>query len=66
MLEFKNWLEAVAYVFEPRDRVRSTSNFMKTGEVTSTVPGDGVTPWYFVRWDDGTEDRYVAEDLERE
>jgi hypothetical protein len=66
MLEFKNWLEAVSYVFEVGDRVRLVDDFRKTGEVVGAVPGDGITPWYFIRFDDGTEDRYIADDLERE
>jgi hypothetical protein len=56
----------MTYKFNPGDRVRSTSNWTKTGEVTDCVPGNGSYPWYFVRWDDGTEDRYTDDELEAE
>lgn len=36
----------------------------KYGEITTIVPGNGTFPWYFVLFEDGTEDRFVAEDLE--
>jgi hypothetical protein len=59
--------EAIEYAFRLGDRVRSVQNFQKTGEVTSCVPGDGKNPWYFIRWDsDGSEDRYMADELELE
>ena len=64
--EFLEWGDSVSYEFEVGERVRLRDKFTQVGEITSTVPGDGKTPWYFVRWDNGLEDRYVAEDLERE
>ena len=51
---------------EPGQRVRHTSEFTKTGEITTIVPGNGTFHWYFVLWDNGSEDRYVAEELELE
>lgn len=61
---FKLKKEAVEYLFHPGDRVRHGRLFYKVGEVTSCVPGDGRTPWYFVSWEDGTEDRYTGDELE--
>jgi hypothetical protein len=54
------------YIFHEGQRVRSKDYWNKTGEITCMVPGDGRTPWYFVLWDDGSEDRYTAEELESE
>lgn len=51
------------YAFHDGQRVCLAGAF-KLGEVTGMVPGDGKTPWYFVRWDDGSEDRYTADELE--
>jgi len=49
------------YKFNPGDRVTVDG---KHGEVTTCVPGgNGSIPWYFVRFDDGTEDRFTAEQL---
>ena len=66
MINFQTWLEAVVYEFGEGDRVRLTTDFRKTGEVINAVPGDGRTPWYYVKFDDGTHDRYMSDDLERE
>lgn len=52
------------YVFDEGDRVYCTVN-SKFGEVTTRVPGNGTIPWYFVTFDDGTEDRFTKEDLEK-
>ena len=51
---------------ESGQRVRHTSEFTKTGEITTIVPGNGTFPWYFVLWDDGSADRYTEEELESE
>ena len=56
----------VDYEFNEFDRVRSTEDFMRTGEVTVRVPGNGTFPWYFVRWDDGGSGRYTEGELEPE
>ncbi len=53
----------MVYVFGVGCRVRSRSDFGLTGCVVGTVPGNGSFGWYFVSWDDGSSDRYVAEDL---
>lgn len=34
------------------------------GEVTSVVPGNGSLAWYYVQWDHGSEDSYMAHELE--
>lgn len=60
-LNFKQYLAEVTYEFSVGQRVRSGS---KTGEINSMVPGNGSIPWYYVTWDDGTEDRHTAEELE--
>lgn len=52
------------YVFSEGDRVYCTLN-NKYGEVISRVPGNGSIPWYFVKFDDGTEDRFTKDDLEQ-
>lgn len=54
----------VEYVFSVGDQVYCSANG-KYGEVNSCVPGNGSIPWYFVTFDDGTEDRFTKEDLER-
>lgn len=41
------------------------SSVGKSGTVKFSVPGNGTFPWYIVEFDDGTEDRFVIEDLER-
>ena len=56
----------MVYVFDVGCRVRSRADFKKAGCVVCTVPGNGSFGWYFVSWDDGSLDRYVAEDLEAE
>lgn len=53
----------MTYTFHPSQRVRGKYNG-KSGEVTTCVPGNGSFPWYFVKWDDGTEDRYTESELE--
>lgn len=37
----------------------------KTGTVTGMVPGNISTPWYYVQWDNGTEESgpYTADQL---
>jgi hypothetical protein len=52
----------------PGDRVRLTYEFNKTGEITSIVPGNGKPgeEWYFINFDDGSEDRCQIQDIERE
>lgn len=49
------------YVFNIGDRVTDGS---RCGEVNMTVPGNGIG-WYYVTWDDGSEDRYTADQLTR-
>lgn len=56
----------MVYAFDVDCRVRSRADFGKTGYVVGTVPGNGSYGWYFVSWDDGSSDHYVAEDLESE
>lgn len=51
----------VAYMYAPGDRVYVAGH--GEGEVMTCVPGNGTMPWYFVRFDDGIEDRFVADDL---
>ena len=36
----------------------------KFGEVQYSVPGNGTFRWYFVLFDDGTEDRFTLDQLE--
>lgn len=55
----------VTYKFREGERVYCTANG-KYGEVTICVPGNGTFPWYFVKFDDGTEDRFTDEDLTTE
>ena len=52
------------YKFNPGDRIRSTSDWRRIGIVETTVPGNGSIEWYYVRWDDGTTDRYTRDELE--
>jgi hypothetical protein len=47
------------YKFKPGDRVLVAG---QAGEVMTCVPGSG-EPWYFVQFQDGTEDRFQARDL---
>jgi len=54
---------AVAYLFANGERVYVKSEGMD-GEITSMVPGNGSTPWYYVRLENGQMDRYTADDLE--
>ena len=56
--------ETTEYAFHPGDRVRLVQNFNRTGEVVGCVPGNGTLPWYFVKFNDGTEDRFTADELE--
>ena len=49
------------YVFAIGDRV---TDGLLTGTVTMTVPGNGIG-WYYVTWDDGSEDRYTADSLSK-
>lgn len=56
----------MTYKFQEGDRVRLVADFQKVGEVEICVPGDGITEWYFVRWDDGSTDRYMRDELETE
>ena len=51
------------YQFSLWDQVRVNG---RSGEIVFRVPGDGQIPWYFVRFEDGTEDRFQADQLERE
>lgn len=52
--------------YDYRPRVRHKSEWEQTGEVATCVPGNGSIPWYFVRWDNGVEDRHTADELELE
>jgi hypothetical protein len=52
-------------LFANGQRVRSKSQFLKTGNVSFSVPGNGTgKPWYVVQWEDGTESTEYEEDLE--
>jgi hypothetical protein len=72
--KFSEWLknmhpeyfEATNYEFGPGDRVRHRNNFQMAGEVTNCVPGNGSFPWYYVKWDNGQEDRHTSDELEKE
>lgn len=52
----------IEYIFSVGSRVTDGS---RIGEVTSMVPGNGrpESEWYYVRWDDGSEDRYMRDQL---
>jgi hypothetical protein len=63
-LNFKKYLAEATYEFSVGQRVRSVRDWTKVGEINSMVPGNGSIPWYYVTWEDGTEDRYTAEELE--
>lgn len=52
----------IDYIWAPGDRVYVPGE-SQYGEVTSVVPGNGSIPWYYVRLDDGTEDRYTDAQL---
>ena len=52
------------YAYQPGDRV-FVKPLGKYGEVTACVPGNGTIAWYFVKPDDGDEDRWTEGDLER-
>ena len=57
----RQWdIDEVTYEFNVGDRVSVNG---KPGEITSMVPGNGTMPWYYVQFDDGTEDRFTAHDL---
>ena len=59
--------EAVEYRFGQFDRVRSTSDWRKTGEINLRVPGDGTGKGYYeVIWDNGTRETVYSDDLEAE
>jgi hypothetical protein len=53
----------ITYVFQSNQRVTDGTRF---GHITSMVPGNGrpESEWYFVKWDEGTEDRYTRFQLE--
>ena len=53
----------IDYAFNEGDYVycRVTNQY---GQVICRVPGNGLIPWYFVQFDDGTEDRFTKEDLQ--
>lgn len=53
----------IDYKFRPGQRVASAYDITKTGDVTTCVPRDGSIPLYFVKWEDGTEGFYMAEEL---
>ena len=52
----------MTYTFYIGQRVRHSTEGW-TGEITSCVPGDGITPWYFVAWDTGGETRETERTL---
>lgn len=54
------------YRFTEGDRVRKVDEFTKTGTVSTTVPGNGSLPWYYVDFDDGSSDRFTEDELESE
>jgi hypothetical protein len=62
----RNAKEAIEYSFRVGDRVRLVRNFNRTGEISACVPGNGSFPWYFVRFNDGYEDRFTSNELESE
>lgn len=48
-------------------RVRSKSEWRKTGWASFSVPGNGRGErWWVVRWDDGTETTELESELEAE
>ncbi len=47
----------MVYEFAVGQRVRTNDG--REGEVSSCVPGNGIG-WYFVQFDDGKEDRFLA------
>ena len=51
------------YKFNVGDKVRYVGLYI-TGEITSTVPGNGSIEWYFVTWADGTTGRYTRDELD--
>lgn len=53
----------IDYIFAPGDRVYIPCE-NQYGEIYSRVPGNGSEPWYFVRLEDSTEDRYTSDQLE--
>lgn len=55
--------ESVNYEFSDGERVEHLDG--RQGTVSSCVPGNGIG-WYFVDWDDGTQDRHTADELRRE
>jgi hypothetical protein len=64
MKSFAEWvkkLNEVNYEFSVGDAVEDRSG--RTGTIDSMVPGDGITPWYYVSWDDGTQDRHTGDEL---
>lgn len=54
----------MSYVFAPGDRVRRVNSFM-AGIIELCVPGNGSIEWYYVMWDDGSQDRYTRDELEK-
>jgi hypothetical protein len=51
----------MTYAYRIGQRVQHRDG--RTGEITSMVPGNGTFPWYFVHWDNGTEDRHTGDEL---
>lgn len=51
------------YRFHEGQRVRYTYA-LRYGVVETCVPGNGSIEWYYVRWNDGTIDRYTWDQLE--
>jgi len=51
--------------FIPGDSVIITPTG-EIGEVTAVVPGNGSFVWYFVKAENGTEDRWREQDLQFE
>ena len=59
--------EGVEPQFKQFDRVRSKTDWRKTGEVSFSVPGDGTAGRYYnIIWDDGKEELVYSTDLEAE
>jgi len=51
----------MTYKFQIGDKVFADG---RPAEVISCVPGNGLLEWYFVRFEDGTEDRFTAQQLQ--
>jgi hypothetical protein len=47
----------MAYEYKVGDRVIADG---MEGEVVLVVPGNGRLSWYYVRFDDGSENKYIA------